>query len=199
MASARVLICCSRNMSFRRSAFPGKFQEVGGRRSAVVSGRRSAYLRRRSDFPGNFRNRVFFRGVRFPKECLEICTGYLGQSTMVPGDPFARVRARVSHVSRVSRVCPGSPRCLFPLPPCVSRLPPVSFYRSGTCTKWTTVPCRGRMYRKSQQRTQSSSQRRSRLATVSARQGNHAVDLHLPQCCSEHHRKSAARWCSATL
>ena len=67
MASARVLICCSPNMSFRRSAFPGnfpnnfwKFQEVGGRRSAIVSGRRSAYLRRRSDFPGNFRNvRVF--------------------------------------------------------------------------------------------------------------------------------------------
>jgi hypothetical protein len=35
-------------------------------------------------------------------------------------------------VSRVSRVCPGSPRCLFtesPRVPCVSRLPPVSFYR----------------------------------------------------------------------
>jgi hypothetical protein len=28
--------------------------------------------RRRSDFPGNFQNRGFFRGVRFPKECLEM-------------------------------------------------------------------------------------------------------------------------------
>ena len=83
MASARVLICCSPNMSFRKASggrlsleISGnfwKFQEVGGRRSAVVSGRRSAYLRRRSDFPGKFRNRGFFRGVRFPKECLEMC------------------------------------------------------------------------------------------------------------------------------
>ena len=42
---------------------------------------------------------------------------------------------RVPVCARVSRVCPGSPRCLFtgtvrpcvPCVPCVSRLPPVSF------------------------------------------------------------------------
>ena len=46
MTSARVLICCSPNMSFRRSAFPGnfrKFMEIsGGRRSAVGGRLRSA-------------------------------------------------------------------------------------------------------------------------------------------------------------
>ena len=45
-----------------------------------------------------------------------------------------RVPAR-ARVSRVSRVCPGSPRCLFTgkeqyaVVPCVSRLPPVPFNR----------------------------------------------------------------------
>ena len=46
MASARVLICCSPNMSFRRSAFPGNFRKFleisGGRRSAVGGRLRSA-------------------------------------------------------------------------------------------------------------------------------------------------------------
>ena len=41
-----------------------------------------------------------------------------------------------ARVSRVSRVCPGSPRCLFTGRYCtfVSRLPPVSFYRLFTGT-----------------------------------------------------------------
>ena len=46
MASARVLICCSPNMSFRRSAFLGNFRKFleisGGRRSAVGGRLRSA-------------------------------------------------------------------------------------------------------------------------------------------------------------
>ena len=61
--------------------FPWKFPEISGNfrrsavgRSAVVSGRRSAYLRRRSNFPGNFQKPGFFRGVKFPKEFLEIWT-----------------------------------------------------------------------------------------------------------------------------
>ena len=46
MTSSRVLICCSPNLSFRRSAFPGNFRKFleisGGRRSAVGGRLRSA-------------------------------------------------------------------------------------------------------------------------------------------------------------
>ena len=58
----------------------------------------------------------FVRVIRVPA-CARV-------SRVCPGSP--RCLFTGTRVSRVSRVCPGSPRCLFT---CVSRLPPVSFYR----------------------------------------------------------------------
>ena len=63
MASARVLICCSPNMSFRRSAFPGnfrKFLEISGGRRSAVGGR----LRSEVGLPPP--------EVKFPRKFLDI-------------------------------------------------------------------------------------------------------------------------------
>ena len=42
-----------------------------------------------------------------------------------------------ARVSCVSRVCPGSPRCLFP---CVSRLPRCLFTGTGVCLVCVPAP-----------------------------------------------------------